>query len=165
MINPVYRGSGLPSTFSSFPRLTAQQVMRQQFRLAETQQELATRPTAELTQGRDPPEQNPVEVHEPRTIQDQKYFSAIDSFQEVFWLGRQDTISSLGLFSDMLEPGKSLDIPFANWLNTQTYDVAGYAPVEGADFVIMEFNSGGRLTTRFICTFSLFNLSERYPGL
>lgn len=113
------------------------QVMKQQFHLAEVQQELATRPTVELIQG-DLANKTPWKFTNDGPYKIKNISLRSLHFKKFSGLGWHDTVSSVGLFNETLVAGKSLDIPFANWLKVQTFDMPGYAPVEGADFVIME---------------------------
>jgi hypothetical protein len=116
-------------------------IMDQQFRLAATQQELVTRPTVELMLGRGSEDKTPWRLvnHGPFRIRNVSMRTL--HFKKFSNLGWQDSVSSVGLLSEMLNAEGSVEIPFAKWLKRTPYDVAGYTPVEGADFITLEIQS------------------------
>jgi hypothetical protein len=116
-------------------------IAQQQFILADTQQKLATRPNVNLLTGGGT-QQTPWKFTNKGPYKIVDILMRNIHFKKFPKSGWQASSSSTGLMEEVLEAGKSIDIPFAAWLKAQEKVVMlqDETPIQGTDIVIMEIH-------------------------
>lgn len=116
-------------------------IAQRQFDLADVQQRSATRPNVGLLTGGGMQQT-------PWTFTNKGPYKIVDismrniHFKKFPKSGWQVFSSSTGLMEEVLEAGKSIDIPFAAWLEAQEKVVmlTDEIPIQGTDIIIMEIH-------------------------